>query len=109
MSEDLICHDLVYADDTLLVETVTTHLQAYMECIAACGQKYGLQLNWSKVEQLNINCDRDALLDPHGNPITCKQTLKYLGAQLAADGHIESEIAQKFGRASQDFKTLIRL
>ena len=35
--------------------------------------------------------------------------MKYLGAQLAADGHIEAEVAQKLGAASHVFKSLKRI
>ena len=35
--------------------------------------------------------------------------MKYLGAQLASDGRVESEVAQKLGIASKDFKVLKRL
>ena len=58
---------------------------------------------------MNIACQADALLQPDGTPIACKKTMKYLGVQLADDGHIEAEVAMKLGRAAQDFKTLIRL
>ena len=55
---------------------------------------------------MNINCDAMLIHQPDGSCISCKSSLKYLGAQLAADGLIDSEIAQKIGRASQDFKVL---
>ena len=45
LSPELVCHECIYADDTLLIEVVGEHLQAYMNCIAACGKEYGLQLN----------------------------------------------------------------
>ena len=109
LSDQLVCHELVYADDTLLLEMVGSNLQLYMQCIAECGREYGLALNWTKVEQMNINCGHIDLHSPDGNLITCKRSLRYLGAQLAADGHIESEIALKLGRAAQDFKILMRL
>ena len=51
LSQNMVCHELVYADDTLLIDSVASNLQAYMDCIAACGRTYGLQLNWKKVEK----------------------------------------------------------
>ena len=45
-------------------------------------------------------------MQPGRDPIICKHSLKYLGAQLSADGYSDSEIAQKIGRASYDFKAL---
>jgi len=43
-------------DIILLLEIDARHLQVYMECIAKVGREYGLSLNWSKVEQINLNC-----------------------------------------------------
>ena len=78
-------------------------------CVVDQGRSYGLQLNWHKVEQMIIACQADSVLQPDGTPIVCKKSLKYLGIQLASDGHIESEVSIKLGRAAQDFKTLMRL
>ena len=81
-------------------------LEAYMNSIIQLGKEYGLKLNWGKLEQMNVNCEDVVLHQPSGDPVACKQSLKYLGAQLSADGYADSEIAQKIGRASQDFKVL---
>ena len=99
-----VLNECMYADDTLLIEVIGEHLQSYMESIASCGKEYGLQLNWHKVEQMNIACQADSVLQPDGTPIVCKKSLKYLGIQLASDGHIESEVSLKFGRTGQDVK-----
>ena len=103
------CNELVYADDTLLIGVSTQYLQKYMECIAKVGGEYGLALNWKKVEQLNVNCDIAPVCNPEGGAIQVKQSMKYLGAQLDADGRMESEIAQKLGAATQAFKNLKRI
>ena len=106
LTDQLACNELLYADDTLLIETDRAKLTAYMNNIIQCGKEYGLKLNWDKLGQLNINCDSIGLMQPGRDPIICKHSLKYLGAQLSADGYSDSEIAQKIGRASYDFKTL---
>ena len=78
---ELCCNELVYADDTLLIEVSEHHIQAYMECIAEVGKEYGLSLNWSKLEQINVNCDHKTLYSPAGEEIDVKTPMKYLGAQ----------------------------
>ena len=98
---EMCCNELVYADDTLLIEVDAHHLQKCMECVAEAGATYGLKLNWSKVEQLNVCCSDVCLYDPQGDAIRTKSAMKYLGAQLAADGHLEAEVAQKVGEATQ--------
>ena len=106
---EIACSDLVYADDTLLVGVSPNHLQKYMECIAQIGSEYGLKLNWRKVEQMNVNCQNMPIHAPTGEEIIVKSRMKYLGAELAADGHIESELAQKLGVAAREFKCLRRI
>ena len=91
----LCCNELVYADDTLLLEIDARHLQVCMECIAKVGREYGLSLNWSKVEQINVNCQDMHLYDPDNAHINVKAAMKYLGASLSSDGHIEAEVAQR--------------
>ena len=44
-----------------------------------------------------------------GNIIDSKSSMKYLGAQLQADGKNDSEIAQKIGEAGRSFKNLKRI
>ena len=100
---------LVDADDTLLVGARASHLQEYMNCIAAVGKEFGLSLNWSKLEQLNVSIDEAQIYDPSGGLIQAKASIKYLGAQLKADGRIESEIMQKLGVASREFDSLRRI
>eukprot|EP00973_Karenia_brevis_P029025 4003499-Karenia_brevis.AAC.1 len=85
------CHEIVYADDILLVGDNAQMIQKYMECISQVGRFYGLSLNWQKLEQLNMNCGEAEIFNGLGEVIQCKENLKYLGAQLASNGHIESE------------------
>jgi len=103
------CNELIYADDTLLVGAHASSLQHYMNCIAAVGKEYGLSLNLTKLEQLNVNIDEAQIYDASGGLIQAKASIKYLGAQLKADGHIESEIMQKLGVASREFDNLRRI
>ena len=107
--EETDCNELVYADDTLLLGSNIEHLQVYMDYIAQVGKEYGLALNWKKIEQMNINCQNMHIHDALGDHITVKQSIRYLGAQLHANGQLEAEIAQKIGLASQEFKVLKRI
>ena len=81
-------NELVYADDTLLVSSNAEVLQKYLQCLASVGRDYGLTLNWSKVEQMNIGDNAEVLIDEDDNCISNKNCMKYLGAQLHVDGRI---------------------
>ena len=47
-------NELVYADDTLLIDIHDGALQKYMECVAGVGAEYGLAFNWKKLEVLPV-------------------------------------------------------
>ena len=50
-------YDILYADDTLQLETDEDRAQQYMGAVTKAGEIYGLQLNWSKVEVLSSGCN----------------------------------------------------
>ena len=103
LDTDFICHEIIYADDTLLIDCFGENLQKYMECVAEQCKFYDLSLNFNKIEYMPVNCE-SSLKDPTGNPIQVKSKLKYLGAHLSADGLVISERIQKLGQAECDFK-----
>ena len=41
----LSVHDLIYADDTLLIDNSAETIQKYMETIISTGMEYGLKIN----------------------------------------------------------------
>ena len=68
LQSDHMCHEIVYADDTLLINAFGENLQIYMQCIADRGKTYGLSLNFSKVESMSVNCSY-TFVDPDGKSI----------------------------------------
>ena len=81
----------LYADDTLLIGKDPKLIQRYMNVIAEEGKRYGLHLNMSKLEMIQINCDV-RICDPDGQPIKKKDSMKYLGALLHKNGRIDTEL-----------------
>ena len=108
LSQELLCHELLYADDTLIIDSDKDVVHAYMMAISEIGKSLGLSLNWSKVELLPLKTDCD-IRTPSGQPIKKKSSIKYLGSTLAADGLIHNELARRLGCATADFKVLQRL
>ena len=47
--------DLLYADDTLLMSRHADNLQAILGGIVDEGARYGLELNWNKTVQMQID------------------------------------------------------
>ena len=104
----MLVHELLYADDTLLIEADEATLEKYMRCVTDCGNKYGLSLNWTKVEVLPVCCNC-GLKSPSGETIKQQQRLVYLGSVLSADGTFGSEISRRIGSAKGEFDKLCRV
>ena len=58
--------ELIYADDTLLLGKDAEMVEKYLACVVEVGLEAGLEVNWKKVELLNMKCSkRIARLDGH--------------------------------------------
>ena len=76
-----VTSELLYADDTLLIDSRSDVIEAYMSQISLAGQVYGLAFNWSKLEVLPINC-ACVIPGPDGSPVKQKDRIVYLGSLL---------------------------
>ena len=101
----LSINNLIYADDTLLIDNSAESVQKYMEVIISVGMEYGLEINWDKVDVLGVRC-HPKLQQTNGTCIQQKDSIQYLGALISADGCIQSELNRRIGMAASDFKVL---
>ena len=98
LPEGLQARGLLYADDTLLIDTDAETLHQYMNIIVKLGAGYGLQINWKKVELLAVRC-APALKNGLGSILPCKSSIVYLGASVDTSGSIQSELNRRIGLA----------
>ena len=49
MSQKLMCHELLYADDTLIIGSNKDVVNAYMLAISEIGRSFGLLLNLKRL------------------------------------------------------------
>ena len=108
LGKRLLVQELLYADDTLVVDAEIGVVKAYMDYINTAGEQYGLQFNWSKLEVLPARCSA-TLPMPDGKFVKQKESMKYLGSILAADGGISSERGARLGAARADYDKLARI
>ena len=101
----LSCCLFLYADDTLVLEGDERVVKAYMDSISAVGKEYGLTFNWSKLEVLRVRHEGHVKL-PAGGNVKEKDSIIYLGALLASDGRMGSELSRRLGAAAADFTQL---
>jgi len=101
----IICRDILYADDTLILESDARRAERFMHIIAEVGSVYGLALNWMKVKLLRIN-HGGSIIAPTGEPIKVVDSLLYLGATLQKEAHHGAELSRRVGLARKDFDCL---
>ena len=97
--------DVIYADDTLLLSVSDAHLSEYLDAIAACGKKYGMELHWGKFQLLPVRCS-PSVCTPDGAQIPAKERMEYLGTTLTDDVHDQHELVKRIAMAKADFVAL---
>ena len=107
-SEGVVAHELLYADDTLLLESNPRVLEAYVHCIEDAAAEYGLSFNTGKLEALNVRSEA-SIRTRDGSVIRTKPSIKYLGSLISNDGRIRSELGARIGGAHGDFALLQRV
>ena len=108
LSPKVLVNELLYADDTLLVDVDKDCIDAYMGCVGRAGRACGLAFNWKKLEVLSLGgaCQ---LFTPEGAEIKQKQNLLYLGCILSADGSSGTELSRRLGAAKNEFEKIRRV
>ena len=101
-------NEILYADDTLIVDQHGNLAQQYMDAIAHQANHYSLVCNWSKLEYLCIGCS-PSLVQPDGSDIKRVTSMNYLGGLLSSDANISSELGRKIGIAMHNFSNLQRI
>ena len=91
----------MYADDTLLIDSDPALVQEPTRCIEECGMHRGLQLNWRKLELMEVRSDAD-VVGRDRSPTAAKQSLFGLGTSLAADGRVSTKLSRRIGAAGSD-------
>jgi len=104
----LVTRSLLYADDTLIIESDEKVVQYFMECIAEIGGQYGMEFNWGKLEVLRVRHGGHVMM-ADGSLVKEKDTMLYLGSQLASDGRVQAELSRRLGMAAADFRVLERV
>lgn len=97
--------EILYADDTLVIDQHGELAELYMSCISKQGRYYGLSLNWTKIVFLAIGHD-PLTLAPDRSPIRRVHSLSYLGGLLTDDERNTSALRKKIGLACRDFSQL---
>ena len=90
----LVTNEVLYADDTVLLSSSAKNLQTLMDAVVAEGANYGLELNWSKTYQMNVNSSM-LLTCPDGSTLDSKRSIIYLGGLITCDGKSGTEMRRR--------------
>ncbi|CAE8640176.1 unnamed protein product [Polarella glacialis] len=71
---NLLVNELLYADDTLIVDVDAARAEQFMHCIGRAGSMYGFFFNWRKLEILSVRCEAK-IAKPDGSYIAEKDRL----------------------------------
>eukprot|EP00959_Pyramimonas_sp_CCMP1952_P074014 1547008-Pyramimonas_sp.AAC.1 len=66
--EYVVCNDLLYADDAVLLSASPVKLQITVDFILQEGEKYGLELNWMKTMMMRVR-NSGHVYSPDGQPL----------------------------------------
>ena len=103
----IVCTDVLYADDTMLVSSSASRLQLHMDTLVDEGQRYGLELNWSKTVAMRIN-NQGQLVQPSGEPVRFVDQAVYLGGLFSTTTCAKPEVIWRIGEAKGTFRALQR-
>ena len=92
--EYIVCNDLLYADDTMILSSSAGYLQQLLGVIIDERKRYGLELNWDKTLCIKIN-NNSTLRTPTGGVLQTKDRAVYLGGLLTSDCTTKAEIARR--------------
>ena len=104
----LVTNKVLYADDTILLSSSAKNLQTLMDAVVAEGANYGLELNWSKKYQTNVNSNM-LLTCPDGATLDSKRSIIYLGGLITCDGKSGTEMRRRVSEGRALFKSLLKL
>ncbi len=105
LSSSCLCNELVYADDTLLIDVDDGAIEQFMDCVGKAGAEYGLTFNWKKLEAMAVNTVAD-IQKPDKSFVKVGESMVYLGSLLTVDGHADAEVGRRIGMAKTDFECL---
>ena len=81
LDPSLVVHELLHADDTLLMDASGGSVEQYVRCIEKLGAKFGLTFTFLKLESMLARC-ADMVQSPGGGEIPTKSTMLYLGVPV---------------------------
>ena len=74
----MVCTDLLYADDSILIGSDAHRVQAHYLILIDEGRKYGLELNANKTVMMSVNHTGNIYLRS-GEPVKIVEDDIYLG------------------------------
>ena len=101
----VVCSDLLYADDTILLGNDPHRVQAHLLILIDEGKRYGLELNESKTLLMQVN-HTSRIYHASGEAIQVVDEAVYLGGLINAKADARPELTRRLGEAKSIYKKL---
>ena len=97
--------ELQYADDCAILSHTTSGLQEAISKVKELYTRFGLEINVRKTEVLHWTCENPQAITPEimicDTPLTVSSSFKYLGAFIANDCKLDTELNNRICQASK--------
>jgi hypothetical protein len=101
--------DLKYADDVCLLSHKYDHMQSKLIDLHNLSQKVGLEINYSKTEEIRINIKLKKAITLENRDIKRAPNFTYLGSSVSEDGGTAKDIDIRIQKARGAFSRLRRI
>ncbi|TWW80607.1 R2 Retrovirus-related Pol polyprotein from type I retrotransposable element [Takifugu flavidus] len=104
---DLRIGSLLFADDVVLLASLTRDLQLSLDRFAAARETAGMKISTSKSKAMVLNRKKvECLLRVKEEILPQVEEFKYLGVLFTSEGRMEQEVDRRIGAASAVMRTL---
>ena len=105
---DIDFHNLLYADDTLIIGKRAREVNIILKAIEKHSSRYGLRLNKKKCNHINMNCKANIKFsdDTEMNRV---EEAEYLGAKMTKKHISRTELENRLAKALLTAKNLKNL
>jgi hypothetical protein len=101
--------DLDYADDICLLSCSQAHMQSKLNNLCYESKKAGLEINFSKIEELRVNTKSQRSIMLANEAIRRVQDFTYLGSNVSEDGGTRKDVDTRIQKARGAFTRLRKI
>ena len=107
--ESKVIHDLAFADDIALIDTIPQQADAHLKSLEQATQPTGLRISSAKTEWMRVGTCAEGKIQLQGHPINNVKVFKYLGSMIPATPDPMEDFRHRYRKATNVFWTLSKV